>query len=426
MTKQEPETAFRTKRTAVHADGDIQTVDLPRAVVVSKTPGLAEIIARGVNAEGNSSASHLVMSLNEFAATPDLSLDELAICLFEIEQGNDSQLAALRTLKAMSAGATKFLGVTSEVLTLATARQLLDVGVDDVVPLGNISPQLSQSAPLADATDHAINQRAGTIHNGMIIGVAQTRGGIGATTFALNLATLLSVKPKQKRGAAVVEPPRVAIIDLDLQNGTLGASIDASCAPAFVEILRNGDIIDGPRLRQIMQAHPAGFDVLAAPAEFVPLTSMRPDMMASLLDELRLSYDYIVLDMPRTMVDWLDPVLARADKMFMLSDTAVHSVRQARRMIDFYSEDHVALSIDVCVSLERKPFSATAAIKEAEKFLDRKLAHWLPRDDRAAKISTDCGQPLLVSKRKSPIAKSMKPMVDELRTYFAADQRRQA
>jgi len=426
MTRQENETVFKSNRTVVTRQGVSTPADLPRAIVLSDTPGLAEMIARGVNAEGATKATHLKMSLADFAEMPDLSLDEVAICLFEIKQGNDAQLAALRALKELSDGSTRFLGVTPDPLTLSTARQLLDVGVDDVLQLGDVSPQLGHSASLSEPTQQATDMRQGPLHNGMIIGVAQTRGGIGATTFALNLATLLAVKPKTKRSDPPAVAPRVAVLDLDFQNGTLGASIDAATSDAFVEFLRSGEIPDGALVREIMMPHSAGFDVLSAPTEFVPLSAMRPDMMASLLDELRLSYDYIVLDMPRTMVEWLDPVLARADKMFVLSDTAVHSVRQARRMIDFYCEDHVSLPVEVCASLERKPFSTTPAIKEAEKFLDRKLTHWLPRDDRAAKVSVNLGLPLLVAKPKSAIAKSMKSMVDALQTYGAADQRRKA
>jgi Flp pilus assembly CpaE family ATPase len=65
-------------------------------------------------------------------------------------------------------------------------------------------------------------------------------------------------------------------------------------------------------------------------------------------------------------------------------------------------------------------------MKEAEKFLSRKLTHWVPRDDRAAKLATDRGQTLIATKPKSPVKKSMEPMILDLASYFAADKRREA
>jgi len=227
------------------------------------------------------------------------------------------------------------LGLTLEVLPLSTVRPLMAAGIHDVLPRNIGPPELQHTAPLASSADASLAARGVELRNGLIIGVAQTRGGIGATTFALNLATLLAQKPKGTRKAPAAEAPRVAVIDLDLQNGTLGASIDTAENDVFVELLRSGSTPDGHFVKQAMVPHEIGFDVLPAPVEFVPLDSLRPEMMATLLDELRLEYDYIVLDMPRTMVEWIDPILARADKMYLLSDTAVHAVRQARRMIDF-------------------------------------------------------------------------------------------
>jgi pilus assembly protein CpaE len=426
VTKPENIISFSSNRTFV-----MPAAKLPRAVVLGTTNGLAEKVAQGLNDEGATQASALTMSLSEFVNMPDLSMSDLAICLFEIVKGDDKQIEAIRTLRAMGHEGLNIIGLTSEVLTSVTTRQYLEAGVQDVVPLVAVSSELNHDAAPAYVADKVAVEPGGSSErvrgrNGMIIGVAQTRGGIGATTFALNLATMLSVKPKQRRNAVVVQPPRVAVVDLDLQNGTLGASIDVIEKTAFIEMLRSGAKPDAAMIENSMVSHNTGFDVLPAPVEFVPLDCMSSDMMAALLDELRTAYDYVVLDMPRMMVEWLDPLLARADKIYLLSDTAVHSVRQARRMIDFYCEDHVALPLDVVVSLERKPFIPSAAMKEAEKFLSRKLTHWVPRDDRAAKLATDRGQTLIATKPKSPVKKSMEPMILDLASYFAADKRREA
>lgn len=73
-------------------------------------------------------------------------------------------------------------------------------------------------------------------------------------------------------------------------------------------------------------------------------------------------------------------MLARADRFFILGDTSVHTVRQIRRMIDLYTDDHAALPVQVVVSKEKKP--GAAHVKEAEHFLGQTLATWLPATTR--------------------------------------------
>ena len=396
------------------------------ALVLSSTPGVAEKVAQSLRQEGDMQAVAVTQSIMEYAANPQATLVGKAALLFEIAKGDNAQLAALRRLRAIVPETVKFIGLTHEVLNLTHARDLMEAGVDDVLPLSMHLSDHDPDQPVAQVENHTVKERAGRPHNGMIIGVTQTCGGIGATTFALNLAAKLSMAPKAKRKTPAPFTPDVAIVDLDLQNGMLAARIDTPDSDGMIELLREGIVPNVRHLPKLMQKHDEGFDVLPAPSEFVPLDVMRPEMIAALLDELRLAYDFIILDLPRTMVDWLDPVLVRLDKLYMLTDTAVHSIRQARRMIDFFSEDHVALPLEILISREKKPRVSSPAVKEAERFLNRSLSHWLPRDDRIASLATDRGQSMIAVDRKCAMAKAMAPLLSDLATYYAADARRTA
>lgn len=396
-----------------------------RMIVVSPIAGMAIMLARGMVSDPSVQVDPLVMSLAALAETPDLSLEAVDTCVFDIHQGDDTQLRALRSLRDLSQGRVRFIGATDDVLSLSTARALMEAGIDDVIPLGAQRPELADAAPLAPAAARSIAQR-GTPHNGLILSVAQTRGGIGASTFALNLATLLAAKPAAKKRGEQIEPARVALLDLDIQNGTLGARIDVVSTEHYIELLRKRQMPDRSFIESAMVSHESGFDILPAPTEFAPLDAITPAMMATLLDELRLAYDYIVLDLPRAIQDWMEPILARSDSMFLLTDTSVHSVRQAHRMINVFTDDHVSLPIEVVVSLEGKPFRLPAAAKEAEKFLDRKLTTWIPRDDRAALASSDQGKPLAILRPRSAVIKVMNGILPELKAAFASGKRRVA
>ena len=58
-----------------------------------------------------------------------------------------------------------------------------------------------------------------------------------------------------------------------------------------------------------------------------------------LLDTLRGQFDYIVVDLPRALVEWMAPVVARASRLALVTDTSVPCIRQAKRLIEFLHED---------------------------------------------------------------------------------------
>ncbi|WP_298496549.1 hypothetical protein [uncultured Maritimibacter sp.] len=408
-----------------------------RTVVLSGTPGMAEMVARGLRRDENIDASHRVVPLARFAERPGMSLTDIDLIVFEIRVGNDADMAALRYLREMTQDRVQFLGVTGEPISLATAKALMDAGVSDVIPLTNVQPTRDHSADLVAMTaeaeriaqTRALPTQTGQgdqTRDGLILAACGAAGGIGTTSFALSLATLLArpAKPVRRRGAKPAMP-RVAVVDLDFQNGVMGAAIDVADNGAYLDFLRTRTVPTAALVRQGMVRHEAtGVDVLAAPVTLAPLDAMTAPMVAGLIDELRLAYDFVVLDLPRALVDWVDPILARADRFFILGDPAVHTVRQMRRMIDLYTDDHAGLPVELVISKQK--MSRGAGVKEAESFLGRKFDLWLPRDDRAATRARDHGQPIALARPKSPTVRALVPLVESLCAQQAQANRRRA
>jgi pilus assembly protein CpaE len=85
----------------------------------------------------------------------------------------------------------------------------------------------------------------------------------------------------------------------------------------------------------------------------------------------------------------------------------VPAIRQAKRLIDFYAEDHGMLSIEVVVSHHKKPLFLSRHHQEAAKALDRPLNHWLPHNSDAACEAADRGEPLVERSRRSDLAAAL-------------------
>src|SRR5690606_470083 len=131
-------------------------------------------------------------------------------------------------------------------------------------------------------------------------------------------------------------------------------------------------------------------------------------------------YDYVVVDMPHALVHWVEPVLARAQKVLVATDTTVPGVRHARRLANFYSEETPTLPIEIVVVHEKRPMFLSGQQKEAAKVLDRPLMHWLPDDGTSAVEAMDRGQPIVELRASSELSRAFRKMAKTIAKSLAA------
>jgi pilus assembly protein CpaE len=320
--------------------------------------------------------------------------------LFQTDPDDEAELKAIRSLAAQRRSGATLVALADGNISLTQARALNDAGVDEVLPLPSPGGPIDRHmARLGRSDGPGARYRQGTI-----IAVAQARGGVGSTTVAVNLADQLiggrGVMKKEERR-------RVALVDFDLQFGTVGSFLDLAEQDTLLQLALDGTIPDATFLDQSMATLPSGLSVLAAPAKFAPLDSLRPEQVAAVLDTLRRSYDFIIVDLPRALVGWIEPIVQRADELMVVTDISVSSIRHCRRLIDFFTQANLALTVEVVVNHQRRPLLRSRLQREAAKALERPLAHWLPHDPRAAGAAADRGLPLSATAPRSALGRAM-------------------
>lgn len=255
----------------------------------------------------------------------------------------------------------------------------------EYVPVGaSILPQdgTAERRVAEPAFDSAARPR------GRLYLVSRSRGGVGATTFAVNFALGLTAGGRKKA-------QRVAIVDLDLQFGTVGTSLDLTDKGGLLALAQLDHEPDAHAVRAALQSHESGLSVLLAPRRPVPLDALDAQRVQSIVDALLASHDAVVVDLPPALVDWLEPLLRRAERLFMITDLAVTSVECAKRILDLFREDAPDLRVEVIVGREKKPLFAGRLHREIATILDQPLRYWLSFDPKRARLSLDRGEPLL-------------------------------
>ncbi|MDJ0638192.1 MAG: AAA family ATPase [Paracoccaceae bacterium] len=346
-----------------------------------------------------SSENRSVASMNGTAVRMAAEND---IVVFATDPGNREDLNAIRALHAERGENSIFLALTDRDITLARARALSDAGVDDVLPFPVTGEELGRQ--MEKWLQKVASSKTSGGHDGSVIVVSQARGGIGATTVAVNLADQLQArKGRFRRGPA----NSVAIVDLDLQFGAVGDFLDIEPQEGLMQ-LATGDVMpDQMWVEQSLADTPGGLSVLAAPADFMPLEAINAKQIESLIAALRATHDYVVVDMPRALVDWIEPVINSADEIQIVTDTTVPSIRATRRLMDFYMADNPGLQIEIVINHEKRPMMQAAHHKEAARVLEKKFEHWLPHDPKAARNAVDFGRPLSEVSPRSDLAKAI-------------------
>lgn len=340
------------------------------------------------------------------------------VIIFETTDDETADVEAIRALKAARQAGGVLLALADSGITLSRVRALAEAGVDEVMPLpvaadevGSHVRKLIDRAALARASEPA--------RRGHLIAVAQARGGVGATTVAVNLANDLVGEP----GFLNRRPTHsVAIVDLDVQFGSVGAMLDLPEQNALLELALEGTIPDAVFLARTMSSLPNGLKVLPAPSKFMPLDSLQPPQIAAILETLRQTHDFVVVDLPHALGGWLEPVLKRADELIVVSDTSVPSVRHCRRLIDFFTADNPDLPVRVVINHEKRALFASSVQKEVQKALNCKLDHWLPHDPGAARASADRGKPLAQVAPRSQLGKAIARLARQTLSEFPATQ----
>jgi pilus assembly protein CpaE len=329
--------------------------------------------------------------------------------LLVVGLSKDHDLDAIRALRRSSGWKGTLLALSSDDISLAEARALNKSGVDEILPFPISQQELTEQIErlTVDKSRLPALYNPSMPRSGQIICICSARGGNGASTLAINLADQLQGHAgffKKKTNN------KVAVVDLDLQFGTLATALDLKPSPAFMKMAQNGVVPDATFLKQSMVRHDSGLEVLTAPDEFIPLDVLTREQISALIEALRLEFDYVVIDLPRALVDWLGAVVTAANRVLMVGDSSVPSINQACRLIDFFSKERLEPPIEIVIGRESKPTFGTSHLSEARKALGRELKYWLPEDRRHAKQALDRGQLLSKTAGNCVLSKAIRAM----------------
>jgi len=199
-------------------------------------------------------------------------------------------------------------------------RSLIQQGVADYLVAPFTSKQIFETV-MAISTDPA----EPTL--GRVIACIGANGGAGSSTIAHNVAWCLTR----------LFDDDVAVIDLDLAFGTLGLAFNLESQQGIQDALAHPERLDEVLLERFMARHDDHILLLTSPASLDADADIDVESFDVLLNLVRRTAPFLVLDLPHQWTGWCRHVLTVSDEIVLTSTMDLAALRDAKGMFDALS-----------------------------------------------------------------------------------------
>lgn len=347
-----------------------------------------------------------------FLRQPDSDgLEFVAIAMGEEDETEISTIAEI--IKAAAAKRIKVIVIAEEVSPIAL-HQLLKLGAQEFVPYplpdGALRDAIDRMRRAPAAVEAGAAKKTAGDRNGIILPVQGIAGGTGATTFAVNLAWELA--NIEKEGGA-----RVCLLDLDLQFGSASTYLDLPRREAVLELLSDTAAADNDSFMQALLTFQDRLHVLTAPAEMLPLDIIGQEDVDRILKFARTNFDYVVIDMPSSVVGWSETVLNASHVFFTMLELDMRSAQNTLRLLRALKSEELPYE-RLRFVLNRAPgftdVTGKSRVKRLAESLDIKIEVQMPDGGKVIRDACDQGLPLAQSAAKSALRKELHKLAQSI------------
>lgn len=227
------------------------------------------------------------------------------------------------------------------------------------------------------------------------IAVFSTKGGVGKSTVALNLAVALRQMSKK----------RVALVDLDLFAGNLALMAGVAGKRTIKDLVDEINDLDKEMLDSYCSQHPSGLRILAPPLQPELSGFIEAEHIEKILDLLSQTFNYVVIDAPSFFHDTVVPALEMAREIILVTTLDLAAVQNLKQCFDLLRS--LSMHTKARVVVNRAGYGGGLKVKDLEEDLGVAVECVIPNCERQAVDAVNMGQPLILSAANSGAARQL-------------------
>ncbi len=343
--------------------------------------------------------AHMSETIDAFVAS--LEGDRPTVVVFGPSLANDTGIAQAQRI-ARTHPEVGVVLLTQE-LSLALLQQALRAGVRDVLTLDTDETGLRQAIERVGDSLAATRSSSGgpPVELGRVIVTFSTKGGVGKSITATNLAVALATR----------SPKQVAIIDGDLQFGDVAVLLGVPPTHTTIDAAAAIDQADSALMDSFLATHPStGLRVLPAPVEPSAADSVSPEQMLGIVRMLRRMCAFVIVDMPPHFDDVVLALLEEADDVLLVASMDIPSIKNLKVGIQTLGLLSIAGS-KLRLILNRANAKVNLDIADVERAIGLPVQFRIP-SDVAVPQAVNRGVPVVLDKPRSPAAVALGHLAD--------------
>lgn len=249
------------------------------------------------------------------------------------------------------------------------------------------------------------NRAAQPARDGKVIICFSSKGGVGKTTLATNIAMILQSR---------FGDDQVALIDANTQAPNIAPMMDLRPERWLRDAVSEYKRLDGQLLKELMSVHPnSGLHVLAHSSEDPLGLDYSEDPLSKILLVSKGAFKWTIVDTFPLLSSLNLSLMDLSDEIFLVTEAVVPAIRSARYNLEMlkkagYGEKRIRVILN-----RYTDFKGNVKPELVSQTLGWPIKAVIPYDNHVT-IATNSGQPVVQMFPESPVSQQINLLVDQI------------
>jgi len=251
----------------------------------------------------------------------------------------------------------------------------------------------------------AKTEGAVSVKDGEIINIIGSKGGVGTTTVAVNMAVSLAEKKSVQS---------VALIDMNLLFGDIPLFLEIEPKYNWSEITKNISRLDDTFLKNILSIDASGVCVLPSPSYLQDQSEATPAIMERLLLVMRRMFDFVVIDGGQSLGNISLKILELSNTLLLISNLTLPCLSNTNKLLRTFHDLGFPPKENIKLIINRYLKKSDISIKDAETSLEKKIFWTIPNDYQTTVTALNRGKALSQFAPREAITNNFRKLADQM------------
>lgn len=228
-----------------------------------------------------------------------------------------------------------------------------------------------------------------------------TKGGVGKTVIATNVAVALAMRASLK----------ILFVDLDLQFGDGAVFLNTIPKWTIADIAPGGQLRD-EEIKACITVHESGLDFMAAPMRPEHAEMVNIEAVKQILAYAKKTYDFVIIDTQNRFEDMSLLALDEADEIWLMVSMDLPTIKNSKLCLELMT--HLGFFNKVKIFVNRSGSDVGIEDRDIKETLGMSAFFKMPSDGKVVIGALNAGKPFVTEYPQSKVSEGILKIVEIL------------